>query len=89
MKKRNKLWMNWTILIIQKNKPNTNFNNFIEMKRIILVLSLVLGINMIYAQTSKEIKFDQYAKKIEKSDAEIKDPKKISRMVLGSLEQNL
>ena len=41
------------------------------MKRIILVLSLVLGINMIYAQTSKEIKFDQYAKKIEKSDAEI------------------
>jgi len=46
------------------------------MKRIILVLSLVLGINMIYAQTSKEIKFDQYAKKIEKSDAEIKDPKK-------------
>lgn len=76
MKERNKLWMNWTILIIQKNKPNTNFNNFIEMKRIILVLSLVLGINVIYAQTSKEIKFDQYAKKIEKSDAEIKDPKK-------------
>lgn len=68
--------MNLIALIIQKNKPNTNFNNFIEMKRIILVLSLVLGINMIYAQTSKEIKFDQYAKKIEKSDAEIQDPKK-------------
>lgn len=46
------------------------------MKRIILVLSLILGINMIYAQTSKEIKFDQYAKKIEKSDVEIQDPKK-------------
>lgn len=68
--------MNLIRLIIQKNKPNTNFNNFIEMKRIILVLSLVLGINMIYAQTSKEIKFDQYAKKIEKSNAEIQDPKK-------------
>ena len=76
MKERNKLWMNWTILIIQKNKPNTNFNNFIEMKRIILVLSLVLGINMIYAQTSKEINFEQYSKKIEKSNAEIQDPKK-------------
>lgn len=68
--------MNWTIMIIQKNKPNTNFNNLIEMKRIILVLSLVLGINMIHAQTSKEIKYDQYAKKIEKSNAEIQDPKK-------------
>ena len=68
--------MNLITLIIQKNKPNSNFNNFIEMKRIILVLSLVLGINMIYAQTSKEIKYDQYAKKIEKSNAEIQDPKK-------------
>lgn len=46
------------------------------MKRIILVLSLVLGINTIYAQTSKEIDFDQYSKKIEKSNAEIQDPKK-------------
>lgn len=46
------------------------------MKRIILVLSLVLGINMIYAQTSKEINFEQYSKKIEKSNAEIQDPKK-------------
>lgn len=62
-----------------KNKPNTNFNNFIEMKRIILVLSLVLGVNMIYAQTSKEIKFDQYAKKIEKSNAEIQDSKKSTK----------
>ena len=36
------------------------------MKRIILSLTLVLGFNLIYAQTSKEIKYDQYAKKIEK-----------------------
>lgn len=31
---------------------------------------------MVMAQTSKEINFDQYAKKIEKSNAEIQDPKK-------------
>lgn len=46
------------------------------MKRIILSLALVLGFNLIHAQTSKEIKYDQYAKKIEKSNAEIQDPKK-------------
>lgn len=46
------------------------------MKRTILVLSLLLGTNFIFAQTSKEIDYDQYAKKIGKSDAEINDPKK-------------
>lgn len=62
--------------IILKNKPNTNFNKFIEMKRIILSLTLVLTVSMIFAQTSKEINFDSYLKKIEKSNAEIQDPKK-------------
>jgi hypothetical protein len=34
------------------------------------------------AQTSKEIDYDQYAKKVEKSDAEIQDPKKNTKDVV-------
>ncbi|MGE0076522.1 MAG: tetratricopeptide repeat protein [Bacteroidales bacterium] len=46
------------------------------MKRITLILTLAFGANLIFAQTSKDINFDQYSKKIDKSNTEIQDSKK-------------
>ena len=46
------------------------------MKRLTILISMLFVAVMVTAQTSKEINFDQYAKKVEKSNAEIQDPKK-------------
>lgn len=46
------------------------------MKRLTLLFSFLLSAGVLFAQTSKEINFTQYSKKVEKSNAEIQDPKK-------------
>ena len=46
------------------------------MKRLTILISMLFVAGMATAQTSKEINFDQYAKKVEKSNAEIQDPKR-------------
>ncbi len=46
------------------------------MKRLTLFFSMLITASLLNAQTSKEINFEQYTKKVEKSDAEIQDPKK-------------
>ncbi|HBI80911.1 MAG TPA: hypothetical protein DDY04_02950 [Bacteroidales bacterium] len=52
------------------------------MKRLTILISMLLVAGIGTAQTSKEINYDQYAKKVEKSDAEIQDPKKNTKDVV-------
>ncbi len=46
------------------------------MRRLTLILALALAYGAVTAQTSKQIDFEQYTKKVEKSNAEIQDAKK-------------
>lgn len=50
------------------------------MKRLTIFMALVLGASTLFAQTSKEINYGAYAKKLAKSDAAIENPKKNAKM---------
>jgi len=46
------------------------------MKKLLISFLLIFGFNLIYAQTGVQINFDQLKKKVEKSNADIENPKK-------------
>lgn len=46
------------------------------MKKLFITFLLFFGFNLIYAQTGVQINFDQLKKKVEKSNADIENPKK-------------
>ena len=46
------------------------------MKKLSIIFLLVFGFNLTYAQTGVQINFDQLKKKVEKSNADIENPKK-------------
>ena len=46
------------------------------MKKLLISFLLIFGFNLIYAQTGVQINFDQLKKKVEKSNADLENPKK-------------
>lgn len=46
------------------------------MKKLSIIFALIFGFNLVYAQTGVQINFDQLKKNVEKSNADIENPKK-------------
>jgi len=59
---------------LPKIKQELKFTN--KMKKLTIVLLFVFGINYAFSQTGVQINFDQLKKKVEKSNADIENPKK-------------
>ena len=57
-----------------KIKQELKFTN--KMKKLTIVLLFVFGLNYAFSQTGVQINFDQLKKKVEKSNADIENPKK-------------